>query len=460
MSEPAGYHVSAVYFGSVYFALHFAEGHIPFTHFCFLPWVGYFWIRSVEKRKFVIHAATALALMILGNGAAAPTLYTATFLGLLGVFFCVQRRSGAPLANLALVGAFGVGLSAVKFVPMLVFLASNPWIGSPGDVTPLAALPAAFFSFNQGLFSHIDLNLPWGWHEYGAYLSPLAVILALWRLLRGARESNRTRRFKVNRAWAALALIFLILGLGGFADWSPWSLLSELPGFASSRSPGRAFQFVLLAVGVLAGFGFDDLRAYLAEKRFSRKPALAVTVGVFILIAGVNYILALQSLSQSFTRTPVAAEWSDEFQQSLGGKLDMYRAVRENRGALAASRLSAYQENRGLLTPSGEILPEYVLSGKMTVESRSYRGGRIEYSINAETDGEVILGMGYDDGWTIDSPQGWTLREEQGLLAVRFPVGENSFELVYRPPYFWIGAGISVVALLGALLFYRRFSAA
>ena len=45
-SELAGYLVSSIYFGSVYFALHFAEGHIPFTHFCFLPWVGYFWIRS------------------------------------------------------------------------------------------------------------------------------------------------------------------------------------------------------------------------------------------------------------------------------------------------------------------------------------------------------------------------------------------------------------------------------
>lgn len=445
-SELAGYLVSSIYFGSVYFALHFAEGHIPFTHFCFLPWIGYFWVRSLKNRKFLVHASVSLALMILGNGAAMPALYTATFLGLLAGLFCIQRRGILPLANLALIGLIGVGLSAVKFVPMAVFLAANPWAGSAVDLTPLGALSSVFFSFDQGLFSHKDMGLQWGWHEYGAFLPPVALALALWYRLRGSRSGW---------IWAALVLFFLLLGLGGFADWSPWALLSNLPGFSSARSPGRAFQFVLLSFGIMAGFGFDNLRAWLAQKSLSPRALRWSVVVIFALTVGVNFWLTRQSLSQSFTRRPIKTQWSEEFTQSVGGKLDMYKAVRENRGVLAASRLSAYQENRGLLTPREENLPEYVLSGQAQTLARSYRGNSIAYTIIAETPGEIILGMGYDEGWKLESPSGWSVRDEQGLLCVSFSPGENSFELTYRPPYFWTGAMISILTL-GFLIVARR----
>jgi len=53
ISEFGALMVAVVYFGSVHFSLHFAEGHMPFTHFCFLPWFIYFLLKANEKKNIL-----------------------------------------------------------------------------------------------------------------------------------------------------------------------------------------------------------------------------------------------------------------------------------------------------------------------------------------------------------------------------------------------------------------------
>ncbi len=463
MSESAGYLFASIYFGSAFFALHFSEGHIPFTHFAFLPWVAYFWLKSLSESRllsrYVIYGAITLALMILGNGAAAPFLYTSTFIGSLAALFPLREKSPASIYRMTLIWVFGLGVAAIKFIPMFVYLQNNFWAGEPLDIVPLKALSAVFFSFDQGLFSHRELGLAGGWHEYGAFIFFPALLLGAWYAL---------RNFSRSWIWLALALFFFLHGLGGFAEWSPWRLLGYLPGFSSSRAPGRSFQFVILALGVLAGFGLDLLRTRIISARQKSKakdktlPAVLKNApAIFIVsIVAVNGWVALQSLSQPFVRESVSGVWQEDFKQTVGRPDAVYQSVLENRGVILAPWLSAYQQGRGLVTSDGVVLDEYIDSGSAEVLSRSYRGSEIECRLRADSAGEIILGMGFDLGWQIIEPANSSLRAEQDLLAVSFPAGESIIFLRYRTPYFYLGLIISLlsVCVLAVLLMKLRRS--
>lgn len=439
VSELGGYLFSAIYFGGTYFALHFAEGHIPFTHFCFLPWIGYFWLRSFTERRNLLWGALIVALMILGNGAAAPFLLSVTFLAALAALMSFRERSYKPALSLGGIVFFGVALSAVKFVPMLNYLLANPWAGEAAEVTPTGLLPAAFFGFEQSLYSFKALNLTRGWHEYSAYVSPIAVLLALLYLL---------RKISSGALWLALAILFFLIGLGGFADWAPWKLLSHLPGYSSARSPARLFQFVTLSFAALAALGFDQLRKEVIFIRLTPKVQKYTLSGIVVVIAGVNLLLAHQSLSESFVRPPVETEWNDEFRQRVGDPFKVYQAVKENRGSISAPWLSAYQEGRGLVQADGRVLDEYAIAGRSIVDHREFNGNEIIVNIIAPDTGALALGMGYDPGWRVVHPEGWEIRQEQGLIALAFGPGNNRARLLYRPPLFAFGLTVSLLSFL------------
>ena len=451
MSESAGYLFGSIYFGSAFFALHFSEGHIPFTQFCFLPWVAYFWLKSLTRPRHTIYGALTLALMILGNGAAAPFLYTSTFIGAFAALLAFQQKSVRPLANMAALWLLGLGLAAVKFLPMFLHLQSHFWAGKPLDIVPFSALTDVFFSFDQGLFSHRNLGLAGGWHEYGAFIFFPAILLALWYAVRD---------FSRSWIWLVLALFFFLHGLGGFAEWSPWRLLAHLPGFESSRAPGRSFQFVILAVGVLAGFGYDSLRAWIqstSRSNLFRSPYWqSAPMIILASIVTVNGWIAQQSLPQSFVREPVSSVWHADFKQTVGKPNIVYQSVLANRGVILAPWLSAYEEGRGLVTADGSVLDEYINSGEAKILSRSYRGNEIHYGLEAATDGEITLGMGYDDGWEVVTPANNNLRAEQGLLAVSFSAGDSELYLRYRTPYFYTGLLISLLSVVALIVLGLR----
>ena len=447
MSRPASLLVAVGYFGSVHFALHFAEGHIPFTHFCFLPWFLYFLFRSEEKRWSVLWAGFSLALMILGNGAAVPMLYSLTLAGLLFALISVADKTIVKLWRLVQAVVVGVGLAAVKLVPMVVYLYQNKWPGAPEESIPVSALGSIFFGLKHSLYEQNLPNQAWDWHEYGAYISPLLVILAVAAVVITWRR---------HWYWTVLALFFLFLGLGDFGWFSPWSLLSHLPGFSSSRCTGRAFQFVILSTAVLGGFGFDSLRRHFVDspRRLWVNSALYLSVAVII---ATNLILAWPIMSDAFKQAPESVKRSETFVQVVDERPQAYKNYLANRGSLVTPWLSATHPSRGLVDVANVPHPEHVLSGKIDSVTRHYTPNRIEYEFTATQPGAMVIGMGFDRGWYTED--GRALTEQQGLLSFRFGEGRQRVVMVYRPPYFYHGLVVSLIFLIGALVilsYWRR----
>jgi hypothetical protein len=446
LSSIASYLVSFVYFGGSYFALHFSIGHIPFTHFCFLPWLLYFLLQTQGNLKYVLAASITVALIILGNGAAVPFLYTVFFAGVFVIVFSIERKSFALIKAYLFAVVGGLLLAAVKFIPMFYYLSQNKWEGMPSDSTPLALLPPAFFSLNHEIFRQAGSGQYWGWHEYSAYISPLVVLLALVGLIFSFRKC---------RLWLIIGLFFLIFGMGNFSAISPWNLMMQVPGFSSIRSPARAFQFVILAAAVMGGFGMD----YLIEKLKTSMRWVSFPAGILVgLILLGNFLIDLPAFQSIALKKPETVRFAEEFKQEIGRKDRIYDQFLHNRGSLAAPWLSGYRESRGLVTSLNEVLMEYVPEGQLQVLSRNYTPNRVEYYIAPSQAGTIIFGIGYDEGW--HAVDGRPVSENNGLVSVRFGINDRRIELYYRTPYFYFGLFITLLALAGGLFLLLNRKAA
>ncbi|HOP07602.1 MAG TPA: hypothetical protein PLF13_09955 [candidate division Zixibacteria bacterium] len=436
LSRAASLLAAVGYFGSVHFALHFAEGHMPFTHFCFMPWFLYFVLNGERSLRYLIGAALSLALMALGNGGAIPLLYTMTFGGLLVLLLSLRDNSFRPLLNFVIGTVAGLAMAGVKFVPMVIYLVQNKWEGSPDEFVPLSALGSIFCGYDHSLFArHFDGQV-WAWHEYGAYLSPLLLLLALWALI---------KRFRQHWPWLILLVFFLLLGLGNFGALSPWAILSKFPGFASARCTGRSFQFVVLAVSILGAFGFDSLRELFSRKL---KPALSryILWGLVAIVAVTNMVLAWPIMSSAHPFPSPEVTRDNEFRQVITEKPQAYQNFLENHGSLISPWLSATFPSRGLVDSANNVHTEYLLSGNLNLYSREYTPNRIAYEFYGLTTGELVIGMGYDPGWSITGSS--MIKPQAGLISFPFIRGKKDVVLTYRTPYIGLGWIVSAVGLL------------
>jgi len=437
LSKPSSWLVSFSYFGSSYFALHFVAGHMPFTHFCFLPWLAYFVLKAEDNRKYILAGAFTVALIILGNGAAIPLLYTSFFVGMFALLSSIREKRFSYLKYFLISVLIGVLISSVKFIPMYLELRQFPWEGRADDFTAPSLLPSIFFSFNQFIFKEMGPGNNWPWHEYGAYLSPLVFALGIYGLI---------KMFRKLWIWMVLGLFFLIFGLGHFTDYSLWNLFMNLPGFASIRAPGRAFQFVVLSFAVMGGYGMD----YIVRTQRERIHAIGKLVYIVpVLIIVINYGINFRSLTEVDYKKPAKVHFREDFRQELGGVEELYSQFQHNRGSLIAPWLSAYKPSRGIVMPDNTVAMEYILSGQAGVTSKKYTPNRVECDLNARTGGRIVFSIGYDKGWrAADSRR---VYEQQGLVTVDFKQGRDHIELIYRTPHFYLYLAVSLIFLAASL---------
>ncbi len=435
---------AVAYFGSVHFALHFAEGHMPFTHFCFLPWFLYFILKARRDLRAMIWAGLSLALLILGNGAAVPLLYTLSFTALMVLLMSVRDRTWDLLTRWLGAVMVGCGLAAVKFLPMVIYLLQNTWPGDPQESIPFSALGVIFFGTEHSLFAENFPEQLWAWHEYGAYLSPLLLIAAVWAIW---------RRFGRLWPWLVAAGLFLLLGLGDFGWCSPWSLASHFPGFSSARCTGRAFQFVLLSLGFVGALGLDMLWHRAAGSRHAqfRRGWLSLAA---VIVVMTNLIFAWPILAAANRQPPKEVTRHDEFRQVVNHKL-AYENYLANRGSLIAPWLSAYHPSRGLVDADSTAHMEHLLSGRAQVLERHYTPNRIDYSLEVTQAGAMVIGMGYDPGWS--AADGRQVSATQGLITFELYPGKDHVTLQYRTPLLYPGLVISLLASVSAVLLMRRW---
>ena len=110
--------------------------------------------------------------------------------------------------------------------------------------------------------------------------------------------------------------------------------------------------------------------------------------------------------------------------------------------SLSASQPSAFQpvSNSALSTHSSVLITHYSLN-------------HIELTADMPEPGFVVLADSYYPGWqaTLDGEKTTIFRANSIVRAVYVPAGPHTLTFTFRPPDFFIGAGITVITLLGCL---------
>jgi hypothetical protein len=236
-------------------ALQAATGHTWHLQYAFVPWVFYAFERSLVpgKQRYACLAGGALALCAY-HGGIYPLPHATLLLILYACLRSAFERSTRPLSSLAIAGASAIGLAAPKLFAVADQMRVIPRLIESTEVIGFVQLFAMLTAPDQRYGVHSAPVPAYNWHEWGIYIGFGGVAVLLLALL---SEGARGKSYKI------LGLLCLLLGFGAYAQWAPWSLLHELPLFASQHVPSRFHYPMLLMLGasflVFAGRYVDPM---------------------------------------------------------------------------------------------------------------------------------------------------------------------------------------------------------
>ena len=152
----------------------------------------------------------------------------------------------------------GLGLAAVQLMPLVELAGFSPR-GSGIPYSESAAYSLTPYGLAQVIFPYIfrgQGNLQWGlwthWESY-LYIGLVPLVLATVALI-------RVRNREV-LGWGVMGGLGLIVALGQYSPVNLHYMLWLLPGLSGLRAPGRLTAVVVLAGGMLAGYGLEWLQS-------------------------------------------------------------------------------------------------------------------------------------------------------------------------------------------------------
>lgn len=302
----AAYVAPVIFMMSSWYALHLQAGHTTFFPFALMPFALLFYLEGLKKRKMALLAALVLALMLLSGGIY-PFYFSVLLLCLHGLFDAIEMRKAKPIIILAIIFIFAFLFASIKLLPMLELVTNIPAIkdaqlNSPAMLGSALLSRTQSISYNDQRFGR-DMNLtsaqknqlmytakiPWGWHEYGAYIGIIGLLLALAGCL----------NWRKNWKMIALAAIFLLLSLGIFSPLKIWVLLQKTPFFGSLHGPSRMIIPFVFCAALLASKAVSDIK--LPKKTIITLALLGIMAADFTLVAR-------PMLAEAFLMPPVEQE--------------------------------------------------------------------------------------------------------------------------------------------------------
>jgi len=424
---------ASIYPASSWFFLHFTIGHFNFMPFLYVPWlIALIWLARADRIIALSALGGMLATLIFFESGPTVAVFTAPLLAILVIWLVAARREPWPLLVAIGIALFAAGFSAIKLLPTLA-LVSSRLVGSP-ESDSISTLIHALFSRNQD--SHIHLpGTFWGYYEYGAYVGVWFAALAAVGLMAWPRRAL---------TWAFAAVALFAMSAGSFAWWAPWAMLHHLPPFSSEHVHPRFLIPFTLCLGVMAGFGADFIGRLM-------RPLGAIVAAAIILIGIVD---ARQvSVSNLYFDThevpsdlPPAAPFRQVWNESDHG---MLTTIVGNLGAVnCCTPLTQPQFPTG--SNQADYRGEQYLVGSGQISLIDWSPNRLVYQVSATDRARLVVNQNFDPGWRLREGTG-DLAAFNGLLAVNIPRGEQRVVLVYRAPWFVVGAAISAVTLILAI---------
>ncbi|HIG97805.1 TPA: hypothetical protein HA231_00035, partial [Candidatus Woesearchaeota archaeon] len=472
-----------------WFAARVAVGHTTFFPFALLPFVFLFYLHSAApgqlagRVRWAVAAAFVLAVMFLSGG-----IYPFYAAALLLVFHSVLDFFGArslrPVILVLAILALAVILSSVKLLPVLDF-AGGAVPEKDVQLTTGSILFSSLLSRQQSIVPNdmetgrdlvaegrqkeLDTlagNLPWGWHEYSAYIGVIPAILVALAAALG---------FRRNWKLAVSALFFFLLAIGSYFPVGPWQLVREIPFFSSLHGPSRFMIVFVLFAALLAARALSSLRV----PGGSRVNA-AVTAAILLVVVADLFLVSRPLLLDAFPLQPLEVRstniGSPEIIQmySSAPSLSQYPNLLQGIGTVNCYerlhlRIRAVPQFVDGEPYNGFIGNAYIAETNETLnftlftpQKVSLRLSGIPMAESALSSGNVseltlVINQNYYKGWALAGSLG-EAGSHRGLLATLVKEKDlgKALTFSYSSRPFALGGVISLIGLIAALAAFWR----
>ncbi|MEX0650122.1 MAG: hypothetical protein WD200_03910 [Candidatus Andersenbacteria bacterium] len=437
---------TAFAFGSVNL-LEIVEGHPNIFAAMFIPWVLWSWLaayRNATNRKWWIIATGALLTLTFFQGGIYLLMYTA--IAFAGLIVVSPRRREALLTTIYS-GLWALGFAAVKLIPVFLWLSQfqdQVYASSPLTLPFLhKILLGRYLHGVEGVFPGQEA----GWHEYGAYIGPIVLILALIGLIR-----NYNKRIVVMLGVAAL-LAILISSTGPLLK----PLFDQAP-FLPRSNISRFILFAVIPISLLAGYGVDVIQS---RKQWRTVLAIVVIGLAAVDLMSLSYALSKQAFVLPHTVPAIPAAPSPIGYTTLDYKtrhngVDYTRAYDARlQGYGTMAYCSVLSPEPAVRTVHDEVDTEIItVRGKSgqdgTFQLIEWTPNRVTVDITAQEDSEVILNTNYAKGWFVNEE---AAIERAGRVTTDVSAGEHRLVFRYKTPGLGTGVTISLLSLVGAVAY-------
>ena len=438
----------AMAFGTVNL-LEIVEGHQNILAAMYIPWVWYFWYSAYtspstkKQRLYIVAIAILLALMFFQGG-----IYLLMYMtGAFAIIAALVTKPKQAIQITLLAGLLGAGLASIKLVPVALWIQEFSDKAYASSAYTLSSLDDIFLG--RILYGAEDIipSQGGGWHEYGAYIGPVVLLLSCIGFL----------FYRKNRVTQAL-LISAVLATG-VSSLGPYlkPIFDQLP-FIPRSNISRVILFAVIPISLLAGYGIEGI-----QKRSKLMRLFAV---MLITIAAVDLIsLAYPLSSQSFVLQRVEHEIP---QSKLPISYNPLTYKVHHKGVDYTRSYEATLKGYGNMTYCSVLGPEPSIS-VMTDEGRgeilsfsddkdasftleSWKPSNVRIIVRTTKETEAVLNANYAIGWYVNGIPAKEIGNRPGILI---PAGETLLEFSYVPPGMYVGAFISALSIL--ILFYYLF---
>jgi hypothetical protein len=459
-SRPMVFFLATLFTASGAPAIHFLAGHSVFLPAFYLPWVLYFYFRSLATRT--LHGAllggAAIALMVYNGGTHILPMAVAA-VAMLAAVSAAMLRQWRPLAVGVVCCLAGLAYSAPKLVPVVSFVTSaefwdtRPPIARP-DRTTLEMVERIYLDPHQTRAARLPEQRH-GWHEYGNYIGEFGALLIVaglfWTL-----TARGTPGVSLGGPLAVATIAFFLWSLGEFGRFAPAALASHLPLFSSFRIPSRYSIAFVLCGAATAGWA---LRAAGLDAITSKRTRLFVAV---ICIAAAMHLIARNRvlLANVFSQPPLAATFkpmagptqlvTDADTNPYTDGSPMFTALMNDR-----SFYSCYESLQLKHTATAEH-PLVFSDGRAQIGDTTFSPNRIEFTVVGGSEpARVSLNQNYARGWRSSAGEFTPTPEAMGGVTIAAgQTGKYAFEFV--PEGLWTGLAILVAAIGLSVLALRR----
>lgn len=474
MERIAAYFSAIVFMLNSMYALHLTEGHTEWLVMAFVPWFFLYLMKSFKDTRQALVACVFLSLMTLGGSVDVLSI-TLVLLPIYVVLKCIQQKSIGPLLPLIiiLIGAFA--LCAVKLLPMLEFIRQYPRLTPERDGSGLSVLYDMLLSREQAYWDTLNwdatqrMGLSHGWHEYGAYVGVIPVLLFI---LGASRFWERHWPL----FWTGIVSLLVALGTGSVINL--WGTLHKLPMYDSLTVPSRFVLGFIFSLALFSGLGLSSFTGMISGKIRLKKKEFSRWIGFFILAVVFADLWSVNSpiFRHAFVITPLEVKHENEFHQRyvyrnfhekdqfhniVGEEVSnssMYPIFLSNSGILEGNevmRISPWGDVKVLADPHylGEA---YLANGDGDVRIKYFSPNRVILDVNADVSERVVLNQNYYTGWNVRIEKERTAAVPwNGLISAPVQAGHQEVEFYYLPLSFLAGALITLISW-GALVYFYR----